>query len=161
MLTRTRPRPYQRTWTPAPAPAAPVTAPLTPHPTDSAAETAQYLNTLTTHIPPAPATASPIASVLAGALHLLETRGWAATGRTCRNSTGALCLLGALRVAAGSTPNSQSPDANRAAAFLLDIVQIAYPTAQTIPSWNDSQPTARQPLAMLRLAGHRARILGI
>ncbi|MFJ2884100.1 hypothetical protein ACIPJN_38630 [Streptomyces sp. NPDC086796] len=157
MLTRIRPLTPRPTYPPTPAP-----APPTPDPVDIAAETT-HLNTLTTHIPaPAPAAVSPIAAVLAGALHLLETRGWAATGRTCRNPTGALCLLGALRVAAGSTPNSSdSLPASRAAAFLLDIVQIAYPNAQTIPSWNDSQPTAHQPLAMLRLAGHRARILGI
>ncbi|MYQ82965.1 MULTISPECIES: DUF6197 family protein [unclassified Streptomyces] len=159
MLTRIRPLTPRPTYPPAPAPA----PAFTPDPADIAAEAAQHLNALTTHIPaPAPATASPIAAVLAGALHLLETRGWAATGRTCRNPTGALCLLGALRVAAGSTPNSSdSLPASRAAAFLLDIVQIAYPNAQTIPSWNDGQPTAHQPLAMLRLAGHRARILGI
>ncbi|MER5503159.1 hypothetical protein ACFYXP_39760 [Streptomyces sp. NPDC002466] len=154
MLTRTRPLPPRPTYRPAPA-----AAPFTPDPAITA-QADPHLNTLTTHIP-APA-ASPIAAVLDGALHLLETRGWAATGRTCRNPTGALCLLGALRVAAGSTPNSsQSPAATRAAAFLLEIVQTAHPTAQTIPSWNDTQPTAHQPLAMLRLATHRARILGI
>ncbi|MFB6507516.1 MULTISPECIES: hypothetical protein [unclassified Streptomyces] len=156
MLTRTRPLPPRPTYRPAPA-----AVPFTPDPA-TAAQADPHLNTLTTHIPaPAPA-ASPIAAVLDGALHLLETRGWAATGRTCRNPTGALCLLGALRVAASSTPNSsQSPAATRAAAFLLEIVQTAHPTAQTIPSWNDAQPTAHQPLAMLRLATHHARILGI
>ncbi|WP_457784844.1 DUF6197 family protein [Streptomyces microflavus] len=45
---------------------------------------------------------------LAGALHLIEQRGWAATGRACRHSA-ALCLLGALRISVGEPQHHRLP----------------------------------------------------
>lgn len=164
MPTRTRTTTAQPTPTEPLPPAYRSTAPsppgtLAPHPADTAAETLRNLHTLTQ--PPAPATASPTAAILAGALHLIEQRGWAATGRTCRHPSGALCLLGALRIAAGGTPNTTgSLDSTRAAAFLLDVIQDHF-DADTLPSWNDTQPNGHHPTAMLRLATNRARTLGI
>lgn len=112
---------------------------------------------------PAPAgKPGPIARVLTTAIGVLDTRGWAATGRTCRTTTGRLCLAGSIRVAAGNRPDdADSLLAARAAGFLLDTIQAQHPTAVTLPAWNDAQPDSRLPLRLLRQAAALASALGI
>lgn len=103
----------------------------------------------------------PIARVLADTIGVLDARGWAATGRTCRTTNGGLCLAGAIRVAAGSSPNdADSLLAARAASFLLDVIRQTQ-QATTLPSWNDSQRNGDRPLRLLRQAAALASTLGI
>lgn len=111
---------------------------------------------------PAPARQpGPIARVLTAAISVLDTRGWAPTGPTCRTSDGRLCLLGAIRVAAGNSPDETGDLlVGRAASFLLDTIRQAQPAA-TLPSWNDSQTDGRTPMRLLRTAAHNATALGI
>jgi hypothetical protein len=112
---------------------------------------------------PAPAgQPGPIAHILTTAIRVLDTRGWAATGPTCRTPGGRLCLAGAIRLAAGHGPDdADGLLAARAASFLLDTIQAQHPTAATLPAWNDAQTDSRQPLRLLRQAAVLATAHGI
>jgi hypothetical protein len=59
--------------------------------------------------------------------------------------------VGAIEAAAGG-----GGGVTDACAFLLDVIRREFPTAETIPSWNDSQSGPRLPLRMLDRAAQLA-----
>lgn len=105
-------------------------------------------------IPLAPAVApNPYRTPLAQLLHRARTRmeaGW------CRGALidedGAVCSIGAIRAEA----HGDRGLADDACALLLEAIRRDFPDADTIPSWNDSQSTDRQPLRYLDRAAELA-----
>lgn len=102
---------------------------------------------LTPVLAPDPYT-TPIASLLHRARVRIETDGW------CRDNLhdeqGAICPIRAIRLEAAS--RGQADDA---CILLLDVIQQAFPAAETIPSWNAEQNSAAPVvLAFDRAAQH-------
>jgi len=92
---------------------------------------------------------TPIAAVLRDARSVLAGRGWTRGG--LRDEQGAVCLGGAIRVAAG-------PDrglADDACAIVLDAIRRQF-TAETLPSWNDQQASAGPVIRILGAAADQA-----
>lgn len=113
----------------------------------------------TAHIPleapellaPTPASSpysTPVAAVLQEAHHLIATRGWCR--RWLTDEAGALCLLGAIRTAAGG----QGQLADQAEELLLEAIRLEQPDTSSVPSWNDVQ---RGPQPVLRMLARAAR----
>lgn len=95
---------------------------------------------ITAPLPLTPTAApNPYSTPIAGTLHRARQRivqdGW------CRDNlfdeSGAICPIRAIRLEAASRG-----DADDACALLLDVIQAAFPTAETIPSWNAAQTSA-------------------
>lgn len=85
---------------------------------------------------------TPIAATLHKARIRLETGGWC-TG-ALRDEQGARCLIGAIRTEADS--RHQADDA---CVLLLEAIRRDFPTAETVPSWNDAQSDPRLPARYL------------
>jgi len=94
--------------------------------------------------PPEPEHASPVAAMLQRARRLLDERGWC-TGCS-RDEQGALCLVGAIQKAARGDRRLEMEGLNL---LLEQIRRDLDPNVDTIPSWNDRQPSARMPLRIL------------
>lgn len=92
---------------------------------------------------------TPIASLLHRARARIETDGW------CRDNlvdeSGAICPIRAIRLEADS--RAQADDA---CILLLDVIQAAFPTAETIPSWNAAQNSAAPVLLAFDQAAQHA-----
>lgn len=97
---------------------------------------------------PAPAT-SPLANVYLAAIAIIRERGWT---RGALREGSAVCAVGAIRAAAGPANRGLADDA---CTHLLDVIQRQY-TAETVPSWNDSQTSAEPVIRILNTAarGH-------
>lgn len=106
---------------------------------------------ITTPILPAPDTTpgTPLADCLRRARSILTERGW--TRGHLKSEQGSVCLIGALRAAA--TSRHQADDA---CAVLLDVIRAAYPQAETVPAWNDSQHGPALPVRLLDQAATHA-----
>jgi hypothetical protein len=91
---------------------------------------------------------TPVALVLQEAHRLIATRGWCR--RWLTDETGAYCLLGAIRTAAGG----EGPLADQAEAVLLEAIRLGQPDVPSVPSWNDAQ---RGPQPILRTLAQAAR----
>jgi len=95
---------------------------------------------------PAPCPYStPIAATLHRARLRLDAAGWC-TGQL-RDEQGAACLIGAIRTEA---PNRGAAD--DACVILLEAIRRDFPTADTVPSWNDVQRDQRLPGVYLERA---------
>lgn len=125
----------------------------------------------TAHIPEAPpveitaplpltptAAPDPYTTPIAGTLHRARNRimqdGW------CRDAIfdddGAICPIRAIRLEAGT--RDQADDA---CVLLLDVIQAAFPGAETIPSWNQEQTSAAPVLLHLGRAAELAHTRSI
>jgi hypothetical protein len=90
---------------------------------------------------------SPLAAVFLGAIRIIRERGWTRGG--LRDEQGAVCVVGAIRAAAG-------PDrglADNVCARLLDVIQQHF-QADTVPSWNDAQTSPGTVIRMLSTAAN-------
>lgn len=106
---------------------------------------------------PEPTTLVPVLSPLAACLRRAHARleaGWCAGA--LRDEQGAMCLIGAIRIAA--TSRGQADDA---CTLLLDTIRRQFPHAETVPSWNDQQTNAGPALRMLDHAANHAASRGI
>ncbi len=107
------------------------------------------------HPAPAPCPYStPIAATLHRARVRLETGGWC-TGQL-RDEQGAACLIGSIRAEAAT--RGQADDAS---VVLLDAIRRDFADADTIPSWNDAQPSPRLALLYLDRAAALADSRGL
>lgn len=97
---------------------------------------------------------TPIAAALWRARLRIETDGWST--EACVDQQGARCPIGAIRVEADSRR-----EADDACIFLLDVIQQAFPTAETIPSWNREQTSPAPVLLQLGHAAEHAHTRGI
>lgn len=101
---------------------------------------------------------NPYTTPIAGTLHRarirLEADGW------CRDNlfdeVGAICPIRAIRLEAVSRR-----EADDACVLLLDVIQAAFPTAETIPSWNAAQTSAAPVLLAFDRAANTAHHRGI
>lgn len=91
----------------------------------------------------APATLPPVAAVLQEARQLIADRGWCR--RWLTDQTGALCLIGAIRIAAGGEGLLE----DAACDTLLDAIRRQQPDVQSIGGWNDEQIGPAPVLRML------------
>lgn len=102
---------------------------------------------------------SPYATPIAGLLHRarirMEADGW------CRDNlfdgSGAVCPIRAIRLEAAGNRRL----ADDACILLLDVIQAAFPTAETIPSWNAEQTSPAPVLLQLGRAAELAHTRGI
>jgi hypothetical protein len=92
---------------------------------------------------------TPVAAALQEAHRLIVARGWCRRWLTDEN--GALCLLGAIRTAAGG----KGPLADQAETVLLEAIRREQP-ATSVPSWNDAQCGPQPVLRMLAQAARKA-----
>jgi len=97
-----------------------------------------------------PQPVSPLTAVYLAAIDVIRERGW--TRGHLRDEQGAVCTVQAIRAAAGPANRGLADDA---CAALLDTIQQQY-TADTIPSWNDSQTSADTVIRILGTAAQRA-----
>lgn len=99
--------------------------------------------------PQAAPAASPFAAVYLAAIDVIRERGW--TRAHLRDEAGAVCAVGAIRAAASRDRGL----ADDACAHLLNVIQREF-TAETVPSWNDSQTSAESVIRILGTAANRA-----
>jgi hypothetical protein len=92
---------------------------------------------------------TPVAATLHRARLRLEAGGWC-SGQL-RDEQGAACLIGAIRTEA---PNRGAAD--DACVILLEAIRRDFPTADTVPSWNDNQRDPRLPARYLDRAAELA-----
>jgi hypothetical protein len=97
---------------------------------------------------------TPVAATLHRARLRLEAGGWC-TGQL-RDEQGAACLIGAIRIEA---PNRGAAD--DACVILLEAIRRDFPTADTVPSWNDNQRDPRLPARYLDRAAELAHNRGL
>lgn len=97
---------------------------------------------------------TPIAATLHRARLRLDTAGWC-TGQL-RDEQGARCLVGVIQAAADS--RGQADDA---CVLLLEAIRRDFPTAETVPSWNDNQRDRRLPGRYLDRAAELAHARGL
>jgi hypothetical protein len=97
---------------------------------------------------------TPVAATLHQARLRLDAAGWC-TGQL-RDEQGAACLIGAIRTEAPSRGA-----ADDACVILLEAIRRDFPTAETVPSWNDNQRDPRLPARYLDRAAElaHARVL--
>ncbi|MFD9464354.1 hypothetical protein [Streptomyces sp. NPDC060027] len=97
---------------------------------------------------------TPIAGLLHQARLRIESDGW------CRDAIfdeqGAICPIRAIRLEA-----STRGAADDACAFLLDVIQREFPSAETIPSWNAAQTSALPVLLCFDRAAQIAQTRGL
>jgi hypothetical protein len=98
---------------------------------------------------PAPAV-SPLAAVYLGAIQILQERGWT---RGHLREGSAVCAVGAIQAAAGP---ANRPLADDACAHLLDVIQVEFADAPTVPSWNDQQTSVAPVIRILGTAAQQA-----
>jgi hypothetical protein len=92
---------------------------------------------------------TPIAATLHRARLRLDAGGWC-TGQL-RDEQGAACPIGVIQAAA-----SGRREADDACALLLEAIRRDFPTAETVPSWNDNQRDPRLPARYLERAAELA-----
>jgi hypothetical protein len=97
---------------------------------------------------------TPIAATLWRARIRIETDGWSTEAAV--DEQGARCPIGAIRVEAADRHT-----ADDACILLLDVIQAAFPTAETIPSWNVEQTSPAPVLLQLGRAAELAHTRGI
>jgi hypothetical protein len=97
---------------------------------------------------------TPIAATLWRARVRIETDGWSTEAAV--DEQGARCPIGAIRVEAADRHT-----ADDACILLLDVIQAAFPTAETIPSWNAEQTSPAPVLLQLGRAAELAHTRGI
>lgn len=85
---------------------------------------------------------TPIAATLHRARIRLDRDGWC-TG-ALRDARGATCPIGAIRTEASSRYQAED-----ACVLLLEAIRRDFPTADTVPSWNDAQRDPRLPARYL------------
>ncbi|MFF2852654.1 hypothetical protein ACFVT5_41135 [Streptomyces sp. NPDC058001] len=85
---------------------------------------------------------TPLAALLHRARIRLDRDGWCRGTR--RNERGSLCLDGAVRAEA-----RHQREADNALVLLLEAIRRDFPTAETVPAWNDSQLAPLLPGAYL------------
>jgi hypothetical protein len=93
---------------------------------------------------------TPLAALLHRARVHIETRGWLQGGLREDHGT-RRCPMGALRIEA-----LDPRDADDACVLLLDAIQADFPTADTLPSWNDAQTSPAPVLLYLDRAAQLA-----
>ncbi|MFD6555966.1 hypothetical protein [Streptomyces sp. NPDC058398] len=114
---------------------------------------------VTAPLPPTPTAApcpypTPIAATLHRARLRLDAAGWC-TGQL-RDEQGARCLIGVIQSAAPSRGA-----ADDACVVLLEAIRRDFPTAETVPSWNDNQRNLRLPGLYLDRAAELAHARGL
>ncbi|MGW7726235.1 DUF6197 family protein [Streptomyces canus] len=98
---------------------------------------------------------TPLAALLHRARVHIETHGWLQGG--LREDVGTRrCPIGALRIEA-----VDRRDADDACILLLEAIQADFPTADTLPSWNDAQTSPAPVLLYLDRAAQLAHARGI
>jgi hypothetical protein len=97
---------------------------------------------------------TPIAATLHRARLRLDAAGWC-TGQL-RDEQGARCLIGVIQAAA-----STRGQADDACVLLLEAIRRDFPTAETVPSWNDNQRDPRLPARYLDRAAELAHARGL
>lgn len=97
---------------------------------------------------------TPIAATLHRARLRLDAGGWC-TGQL-RDEQGARCLIGSIRAEA---PNRGAAD--DACVLLLEAIRRDFPSAETVPSWNDNQRDPRLPGLYLDRAAELAHARGL
>ena len=97
---------------------------------------------------------TPIAATLWRARIRIETDGWSTEAAV--DEQGARCPIGAIRAEAADRHT-----ADDACTLLLDVIQAAFPTAETIPSWNAEQTSPAPVLLQLGRAADLAHNQGI
>ncbi|MFF5703415.1 hypothetical protein ACFY7H_13040 [Streptomyces sp. NPDC012794] len=102
-----------------------------------------------------PTHTSPVAQVLETAGHLIAEAGW--SRRWLRETGGAMCLLGAIRTAAGG----EGPLADGAADVLLGQIRAEQPEVQSVAAWNEAQTNQTPVLGLLDRAARHADKNGI
>lgn len=93
---------------------------------------------------------TPLAALLHRARVHIETHGWLQGGLREDHGT-RRCPMGALRIEA-----IDRRDADDACVLLLDAIQADFPTAETLPSWNDTQTSPAPVLLYLDRAAQLA-----
>ncbi|WP_406122984.1 hypothetical protein OHQ89_12480 [Streptomyces canus] len=93
---------------------------------------------------------TPLAALLHRARVHIETHGWLQGGLREDHGT-RRCPMGALRIEA-----IDRRDADDACVLLLEAIQADFPTAETIPSWNDAQTSPAPVLLYLDRAAQLA-----
>ncbi|MEV8033915.1 hypothetical protein [Streptomyces sp. NPDC086182] len=126
---------------------------------NSAHITVPELPTVTAPLPLTPTAApcpypTPVAATLHRARLRLDAGGWC-TGQL-RDEQGAACLIGAIRTEA---PGRGAAD--DACVILLEAIRRDFPTAETVPSWNDNQRDPRLPARYLDRAAELAHARGL
>ncbi|MFF4536563.1 hypothetical protein [Streptomyces aureus] len=97
---------------------------------------------------------TPIAATLHRARLRLDTAGWCAG--QLRDEQGARCLIGSIRAEAPSRGA-----ADDACVLLLEAIRRDFPTAETVPLWNDAQRNPRLPGRYLDRAAELAHARGL
>lgn len=97
---------------------------------------------------------TPVAATLWRARICIETDGWSTEAAV--DEQGARCPIGAIRVEAADRHT-----ADDACILLLDVIQAAFPTAETIPSWNAEQTSPAPVLLAFDRAAQTAHTRGI
>ena len=93
---------------------------------------------------------TPLAALLHRARVYIETHGWLQGG--LREDRGThRCPMGAIRIEA-----VDRRDADDACVLLLEAIQADFPTAETLPSWNDAQTSPAPVLLYLDRAAQLA-----
>jgi len=92
---------------------------------------------------------TPLAALLYRARVHIETNGWLQGGLREDHGT-RRCPMGALRIEA-----VERRDADDACVLLLEAIQADFPTADTLPSWNDTQTS---PAPVLRYLDRAAQL---
>ena len=93
---------------------------------------------------------TPLAALLHRARVHIETHGWLQGGLREDHGT-RRCPMGALRIEA-----IDRRDADDACILLLEAIQADFPTAETLPSWNDAQTSPAPVLLYLDRAAQLA-----
>ena len=93
---------------------------------------------------------TPLAALLHRARVYIETHGWLQGGLREDHGT-RRCPMGALRIEA-----VERRDADDACVLLLEAIQADFPTAETLPSWNDGQNSPAPVLLYLDRAAQLA-----
>jgi hypothetical protein len=97
---------------------------------------------------------TPVAATLHRSRLRLDAAGWC-TGQL-RDEQGARCLIGVIQAAA-----STRGQADDACVLLLEAIRRDFPTAETVPSWNDNQHDPRLPARYLDRAAELAHARGL
>lgn len=94
---------------------------------------------------------TPLAALLYRARVHIETHGWLQGGLREDHGT-RRCPIGAIRIEA----IGRRDDADDACVLLLEAIQADFPTAETVPSWNDAQTSPAPVLLYLDRAAQLA-----
>lgn len=121
---------------------------------DPVPETTETVPLTPTLTPTACPYSTPIAATLWRARARIEADGWLQGAR--RDEAGARCLDGAIRYEASSRY-----EAVDALVLLLEAIRRDFPSADSVPSWNDAQTSPAPVLLAIGRAAELARTRGI